>query len=158
MLLTQPITQYVVPMVLSPWPRIMSPQPRMLYPWSITEYCPHGIECCPHGVECCPHGLEHRTQSTWSTFLNEVSPQNHWLFNFNPDYTRLSYSEVSSPRECSKHFTLHPLADMFIPTPTQLAFNYTMSHPTHSPEGSTDKLQTQYTWSGTELLLDLALS
>ena len=29
------------------------------------------------------------------------------------------YSAVSSPWDCSKPFTLHPLADRFIPTPTQ---------------------------------------
>ena len=31
-----------------------------------------------------------------------------------------SYSAVSSPLERSKRFTLHPLADWFIPTPTRL--------------------------------------
>ena len=30
------------------------------------------------------------------------------------------YSAVSSPLDCSKRFTLHPLADLFIPAPTRL--------------------------------------
>ena len=30
------------------------------------------------------------------------------------------YSAVSSPLDRSKRFTLHPLADLFIPTPTRL--------------------------------------
>ena len=30
------------------------------------------------------------------------------------------YSVVSIPWDCSKRFTLHPLADLFIPTPTRL--------------------------------------
>ena len=30
------------------------------------------------------------------------------------------YSVVSSPRDCSKRFTLHPLADLFISTPSRL--------------------------------------
>ena len=30
------------------------------------------------------------------------------------------HSTVSSPLDCSKDITIHPLADLFIPTPTQL--------------------------------------
>ena len=30
------------------------------------------------------------------------------------------YSAVSGPQDCSKRFTLHPLADLFIPRPSQL--------------------------------------
>ena len=35
-------------------------------------------------------------------------------------YVFIYYSAVSSPLDRSKHFTLHSLADLFIPTPTQL--------------------------------------
>ncbi len=36
------------------------------------------------------------------------------------DKQRFPYSTVPSPLDCSKRFTLHPLADLFIPTPTRL--------------------------------------
>ena len=40
------------------------------------------------------------------------------------------YSAVSSPRDCSKHFTLHPLADLFIPKPSRLLHeDYLFRHP-----------------------------
>ena len=35
------------------------------------------------------------------------------------------YSAVSSPWDCSKRFTIHPLADLFIPRPSHSALSHT---------------------------------
>ena len=41
------------------------------------------------------------------------------------------YGAVSPPWDCSKHFTLHPLADLFIPTTSQLRWESIRSFKHH---------------------------